>query len=150
MTESKKFADTLTALAQEIGIEREHLSRRYASKPDAPKKTKKGYDVAAWLDFISKDRKRSVNHDGSLRDRKLIVEIEILEAKRDEIRKQLIPVEEHLAEVQQFHQIGVAVLDQWISVVSSVTKDTAAVGAAEDLRKNCIEQWRDRLERINA
>jgi hypothetical protein len=146
----KKFCKTLTELADEIDLQREHLTRRYASKPDAPQKTAKGYDVAAWLDFISKDRKRAVNHDGSLRDRKLIVEIEILEAKRDELRKLLIPIDDHLAEIQQFHQIGVAVLDQWISVVSSVTKDAAAVVAAENLRKSCIDQWREHLEKIHA
>jgi hypothetical protein len=147
---AKKYAQTLEELADELGFTREYISRRFAPRPGFPKKTAKGYDVAAVYDFMAKDRKRSVAGDGSLKDRKLIVEIEILEAKRDEIRRTLIPVDEHLAEMQQFHQIGVAVLDQWISVVSSVTKDAAAVSAAENLRKSCIDQWRDRLEKVNA
>jgi len=144
----RKFVKTQAELAAELGMEREHLSRRYASKPDSPKKTTKGYDVAAWFDFISKDRKRSVSGDGSLRDKKLIVEIEILEAKRDEIRKQLIPVAEHIAHIQAFHEIGVSVLEQWVSVVSSITKDKDAVEAAESLRSRCVAEWRNRIEAI--
>jgi hypothetical protein len=146
----QKYAKTYTELADALGIGHEHLSRRYSKREGAPKKAKQGHSIEAWSDFIAKDRKRHVVGDGSLRDKKLIVEIEILEAKRDEIRRTLIPVPEHLAELQQFHQIGVAVLDQWISVVSSVTKDSAAVAAAENLRKSCIDQWRDRLEKVNA
>jgi hypothetical protein len=146
----RKFVKTQTELAAALGIEREHLSRRYASKPDAPGKTKSGYDVAAWLDFIAKNRKRAVSGDGSLRDKKLIVEIEILEAKRDEIRKQLIPVTDHIAHIQAFHEIGVSVLEQWISVVSSITKDKDAVTAAESLRSRCVAEWRNRIEAISA
>jgi len=146
----EKYAKTMDGLADALNVSREHLTRRYSCKEGFPKKTKQGYDIAAASEFIAKDRKRHVVGDGSLRDKKLIVEIEILEAKRDEIRRTLIPVPEHLAELQQFHQIGVAVLDQWISVVSSVTKDAAAVSAAENLRKSCIDQWRDRLEKVNA
>lgn len=133
-----------------MGFTREHISRRFAPRDGFPKKTEKGYDIAAVMDFISKDRKRAVTGDGSLRDRKLLVEIEILESKRDEIRRQLIPVEEHQAEIQQFHQIGVDVMDQWISVVSSITKDAAAVKSAEELRQNCINAWREKLQEINA
>lgn len=147
----KKFADTTTELAAELGMEREHLSRRYASKTGNPGKTKNGkYDVAAWADFVANDRKRSVSSDGSLRDKKLQVEIEILELKRDEIRKQLIPFSEHAAEIQSFHDVAVVVMDQWISVVSSVTKDKESVAAAEKLRDDCIANWRERLEKLRA
>lgn len=100
-------------------------------------------------DFIAKDRKRAVSGDGSLRDRKLLVEIEILEAKRDEIRRRLIPVEEYQAEIQQFHQVGIEVLEQWISVVSSITKNAEAVKSAEQLKKNCIETWREKIEALS-
>jgi AcrR family transcriptional regulator len=145
-----KYAKTMEKLAEALNVTREHLTRRYASKDDFPKKTKQGYDIAAVSDFIAKDRKRHVVGDGSLKDKKLIVEIEILEAKRDEIRRTLIPVDEHLAELQQFHQIGVAVMDQWISVVSSITKDAKAVEGAENLRRTCVEQWREKLQAVNA
>lgn len=137
-------------LAEALNVTREHLTRRYSGKEGFPQKTKQGYDIAATYDFIAKDRKRHVAGDGSLRDKKLIVEIEILEAKRDEIRRTLIPVDEHLAELQQFHQIGVAVLDQWISVVSSITKDAKAVEGAENLKRACIEQWREKIQAVNA
>jgi hypothetical protein len=150
MSNTEKYAKTMEKLADVLGVTREHLTRRYSTKEGFPKKTKQGYDIAAASDFIAKDRKRHVVGDGSLRDKKLIVEIEILEAKRDEIRRTLIPVDEHLAELQQFHQIGVAVMDQWISVVSSITKDSKAVEGAENLRRTCIEQWREKLGAIHA
>ena len=150
MSNAEKYAKTMEKLAEALDMTREHLTRRYSGKDDFPKKTKQGYDIAAVSDFIAKDRKRAVTGDGSLRDRKLLVEIEILEAKRDEIRRRLIPVEEYQAEVQQFHQIGMDVMDQWISVVSSITKDAEAVKSAEQLKRNCIEAWRERLQEINA
>jgi len=129
---------------------REYISRRFVPREGFPEKTKQGYDIAAVSDFIAKDRKRAVTGDGSLRDRKLLVEIEILEAKRDEIRRRLIPVEEYQAEIQQFHQMGIEVMDQWISVVSSITKNAETVKSAEQLKKNCIENWRERLATLNA
>lgn len=149
MTTTKQYAKSLQEVADILDMTREQITRRYASRPGFPKKTARGYDVAAVGDFVAKDRKRHVSGDGSLRDKKLMVEIEILEAKRDEIRRTLIPLDEHMAELQQFHQIGVSVMDQWISVVSSVTKDAAAVHAAENLRQSCIEQWRDRVGKLN-
>jgi len=145
-----KYAKTIEKLAAELDMTREHLTRRYSGKEGFPEKTKQGYDIAAVSDFIAKDRKRAVTGDGSLRDRKLLVEIEILEAKRDEIRRRLIPVEEYQAEIQQFHQIGIEVMDQWISVVSSITKNAETVKSAEQLKKNCIENWRERLTHLNA
>lgn len=145
-----KYANTMDKLAKALDMTREHLTRRYSGKDGFPKKTKYGYDIAATSDFIAQDRKRHIAGDGSLRDKKLIVEIEILEAKRDEIRRTLISVNEHLAEIQQFHQIGIAVLEQWISVVSSITKDAEAVQGAENLKRACIEQWREKIQAINA
>jgi hypothetical protein len=146
----KKYAKTIQELADALDFTREYVSRRFIPREGFPAKTKQGYDIAAVSDFIAKDRKRAVTGDGSLRDRKLLVEIEILEAKRDEIRRRLIPVEEYQAEVQQFHQIGMDVMDQWISVVSSITKDAETVKSAEQLKRNCIEAWRERLQEINA
>lgn len=150
MKPPQKYAKTMEKLAEALSVTREHLTRRYAGKDGFPKKTKQGYDIEATADFIAKDRRRYVVGDGSLRDKKLVVEIEILEAKRDEIRRTLIPVQEHMAELQQFHQIGVAVLDQWISVVSSITKDSKAVQGAENLRRSCIEMWREKVNAIHA
>jgi len=127
----KKYAKTLVELAKLLDLGREHFSRRYLTSPGNPGKTARGYDIAKWTDFIASDRKRSVAGDGSLRDRKLLAEIEILEAKRDEILGQLVPLEHHR---EQCITLQTCLLNLWEMAVDSIAHKRKDASLLADLR----------------
>ena len=125
-----KFCQTWTSLAAALGFTREYLTRRYAGRPNAPKKTKAGHNVAKWQDFIAADRRRAVAGDGSLRDRKLLAEAEILEAKRDEILRRLVPVEHYR---DQMILMQNCCLSLWESAITPIANKRHDAGLLDEL-----------------
>lgn len=142
----RRYVDSVEEMSEILGMSREHFHRRYYSKEGCPKKGARGIDVAATELFVANEKEKQKKGDGGLKDEKLSVEIEILKIKRDELLRTLIPIEEHIQEIEQFHAIGSSVLSKWISSLSAITKDKAAVAAAESLIDSTLNAWREMIE----
>lgn len=140
-----KHVKTLTELAKQLDMEREHLSRRYASKPEAPGKTAKGYDVAAWMAFVNKDRKRQVRGDGSLRDEKTKREIEKLDIEIGKLRDQLKPIDEWANEVREIVNIVKVGLDHFVQRVAADKKDVSLFKWASACRDDVILKLNEKV-----
>lgn len=131
-----KFCQTWKALADELDITREYLSRRYVNRPNAPKRTKRGHNVAKWQEFIAADRRRAVAGDGSLRDRKLLAEAEILEAKRDEILRRLVPVEHFRDQMILMQNCCLSLWESAITAISNKRRDAGLLDELNDAMNN--------------
>ena len=95
------------------------------------------YNLAGLLDaragMKQRERERLTGEHATLRAKKLQVEIEILETKRDELRGRLIEIEEVRQNFIEYGGIVNEVFSTWEMQVSALTHDPALVDAAERL-----------------
>jgi len=132
-----KYAKTQDDLAKELGISRERLNKRYLPEEGAPGKTSKGFDVVKWKKFLSDNRKRQLSGDGSLRDEKLLREIQKLDIDIEKMLGNLKPMDEWLDEVRLLVGIVQGGLDHFVQRVAAEKKDADvyawAVGCRDDV-----------------
>ena len=144
-----KYVKTAKLLADEIGMTTQALFKNWTNKDGFPIKTQSGWNVQACLKFI-RDHKAAKDADtgihADLKGQKLQREITILDEKIKALRRETIPMDEHLQEIGEHAQMCRAVLDQWIEQVATVTKDAALKAEAERLRDMALTRMRELLE----
>ena len=149
---ARSHAATDAQAASMLGIELITFRTWKASTDFDIRKTQAGWPMAALHNYAIKRKQRDKrNLSGEHSDRKgrkLDVEIEILELKRDEIKGELIA----LAESRQ-HCVAVAGIvrwaaEQWPAKVAVLTKDAAQVAQAEQMRDRILALCREKLEAL--
>lgn len=145
-----KYARTKPELAEHMGV---HLSALYAhwlSKPGFPAKTARGWPLEACDQFRKKAlesaRKQLRGPDQELKKQKLEREITILDIKIAELRRELIPMSEHLAELQQFAHIACSVLEHDLEEVAALIKDPAIYKRFQERRNGVRQRMREGIE----
>jgi hypothetical protein len=73
-----RYAKTQDEISAALGISARQF-RTYSSRPDAPNKLKSGYNISQWRDFVKSVKAGGLKGDGSLKDEKLLREIERLD-----------------------------------------------------------------------
>jgi hypothetical protein len=108
------------------------------------------YDFADVKRAMEAAAARDKRADGGLhadrKGRKLDVEIEILELKRDEIRRELVPVSEMLGQISEVAGILRWGAEQFPALMGVETKDPAAVAVAEKVRDRIVARLTEKLE----
>jgi hypothetical protein len=72
------YAATQDEIAGILGMSRQQFGK-YASRTDAPAKQKSGYNIAKWREYVRSVQSSGLKGDGSLRDEKLLREIQRLD-----------------------------------------------------------------------
>lgn len=135
----RKWVKTVTELAKQLGIARQTL-QKWKKVEGFPEPTKRGYNVLKCLNFILEkkaERQRQRNGEGEeydLRARKLDLECQVLEARRDRYRGQFLTIEEFREEMSEYARIVNAVFDQWIQDVGAMTRNARLMRRAKGLR----------------
>jgi hypothetical protein len=78
-------------------------------------------------------------------DRKKAKETEKLQIQIDELREDLVPKAEHLADMQEMAQCVMDTFAQWISQVKVLTGDARVVAESERLRDRMLERLRAKV-----
>lgn len=141
-----KFAKTQELLAQELGMSRERLNRRYMGEPGAPQITAKGYDIAKWKQFVNANRRNQLSGDGSLRDEKLLREIRKLDIDIEKMLGKLKPLDEWMDEVRVLVDIVQVCLDHFVQKVAAEKKDADLYKWAIACRDDVLERLNERVE----
>jgi len=124
--------DILRDLGQPLS---ENMVRRHIQKAALAQGKDGKYNVAAVLDAIAKHREQDNKNvpTTALKAKKTLVEIQILELKRDEIRRTLIPMEEHLEEVRMLAGLVVRAFDEFTEFTLVETKNPVLVTRLEGI-----------------
>lgn len=117
----KAHAETQQLLADALDIHREKL-RPYLREEGNPGKTKHGYHIQKWGDFIKSVQEARVG-GGGLKDGKLKREIEILDIRIKTMRGELIDLDEHTADIQQVCRILTQGCDEWEAIAAAEFPD---------------------------
>lgn len=110
-------------------------------------------DTVEFLELRKRQKSMNRNspHNQSIRDTKIEKEIELLQAKIDEIHRKMIPMQEHLDVLTRHAGLVNGVFDMWIQAVEVETKDTRLRKRAEEMRDRARSQIREEIEaEINA
>lgn len=94
------------------------------------------YDTASVLEAIRENQTRDNRlqaHHG-LKAKKCMLECQILETKRDQLRGLLIPYDEHITELREIAAMVNSGLEEWVSYVSAIMRNKRLVGEAERIR----------------
>jgi hypothetical protein len=139
MTEKPiKYAKTDKEAAELIGIDPATFWNWKGSADFNVKKTVAGWPMAALYDYQAKrktrDKRNTTGEQGDLKRRKLEVEIDILVAKRDEIRGELLPLQEHVEDMQWLASIVTSALDEFVQFTTAGFRDAKATAEAERIR----------------
>ncbi len=119
MTIRKTFAQTQEQLAEMLQMPRPTLRTVYMKKNGFPSKTDRGWDVDEVAQFITDEKESQRPGDGSLRDLKLKREIEKLEIQIQKMRRELIPMTDHLQEITTYAQMVMSSFDEFESIAAA-------------------------------
>lgn len=127
--------------------------RKWKSTTDFDiKRTAAGWPMAALHNYAIKrkqrDKRNLTGEHADRKGRKLDVEIEILELKRDEIRRDVIPMTEHLQAVTDLAGVLRWGAEQLPAMAATETKDARLTELAEKLRDRMLARVRDRVEEL--
>ena len=122
---ANKFVSTQKILCEHLGITQQALAKSWVHKEGWPGKSKRGYNVQKCMEFIRSYKeaqrlKKETGPHADLKERKLEAECKILDEKLNILRRDTIPMDEHLAELAQHAAIVKAVFKQWIEQVKAV------------------------------
>lgn len=117
-----------------LGMSRQQFGT-YAKRPDAPRKTKSGYNVEQWRKYVKETKKNGLTGDGSLRDEKLLREIDKLDIQIEEMRGELVNRKEEEARF----------MARWMKARKAVEDWRAHETAKHPEQADIINQLADRL-----
>ena len=136
---AKRYAKTITGLAQELDIARQNLHSTWIPKDGFPEKTTKGFPVEKCAEFIRNYKQSKavvVGANADLKRKELEREIELLDVKIGNFRGTLMPLDEHDQEVEEIARTINSALDRWIQRIKTTGKVEAWNWAREE-RDNC-------------
>ena len=110
----KRYAETQDEIAGILGISRQQFGK-YAARPDAPGKVKSGYNVQQWREYYKSVKQGGLTGDGSLKDEKLLREIERLDIMIEKDRGELVNLRDAEAEYKRELSEIRKVIDDWES-----------------------------------
>jgi hypothetical protein len=147
MPKRKRYVETLTELAHEIGVspktistwKRDHGSSVPHELPDGR------IDVVAWQEWRREVAKNSMG-DGSLKDEKLKREIRLLDLEIEERIGNLKPMSEWVAEVREIAAITKASMQHFVAWVSAEIRTPEAYNKAEELAERLCSQLAQKVE----
>jgi hypothetical protein len=150
----QSHAKTDAQAASMLGIELITF-RKWKATPDFPvRRVAAGWPMAALHNYAitrkQRDKRNLSGEHSDRKGRKLDVEIEILELKRDEIRRELIPMQEHLAAVGEIASILRWGAEQFPAMAATETKDARLTGIAETVRDRVLARVAEKLEAAGA
>ena len=136
--------------AEALGISLSAFRNWKASADFTIKRTSKGWPMAALFDYQVKrkarDKRNISGEHADLKRRKLQVEIEILESKRDEIRRDLIPMQEHVDTLRRHAGIVAGGLDEFLAFTTATFHDARMTAEAERIRDKVRAKLRAEVE----
>ena len=140
----KRYAQTQDEMAAILGMSGRQF-RTYSSRPDAPAKTKSGYNVNQWSEYVKETKAAGLKGDGSLKDEKLLREIERLDIMIGKERGELVNRREAETEYKRELTNMRKVIDDWES--HETAKHPEHAEKITSLAERLIEQIKDRCER---
>lgn len=124
--------------------------RRAGLKLDAKSRVSVVEFMEAYMDSKANDNKnpRPAGMDGGQDPRryKTVLECMILKMKHDEMKGELIPFAEHMAELREHAGWVRDVFAQWMGAVRVLTGDAAVVREAERLRDAALMRLQERID----
>jgi len=145
-----QYAKTDEAVADALGISVSAFRSWKASTDFTIRRTTKGWPLAALYDYQAERKKRDKRNvsgeHADLKRRKLEVEIDILEAKRDELRRDLIPLREHVETMQWLSAIVTGALDEFCQYTTATYHDAKMTGEAERIRDKVRKRLHDEVK----
>ena len=149
----EKYAKNDKAAAESVGVSAQTFSeRKRAADFTIRYVAGKGWPISELLDDDAKrkrrDKRNLTGEHSDRKGRKLDVEIEILELKRDEIRGELIALAESRQHCTDIAGIVRWAAEQWPAKVAVLTKDAAQVAQAEALSARMLALCREKLEAL--
>jgi hypothetical protein len=151
---SPGYAATVGALAKHLPNERtddEGISERHAAtwiKRDGfPKRTKAGWNIVKCKEFCREWLASRANQSSDeLLGEKRKREIEKLDIQIAEMRGNLVPIEEHLADCQAHRRVVEAAFDQFVSWVSAELRDKKILEKAKSICNRTKHSLNEMLE----
>jgi hypothetical protein len=129
MGSMRKWARSVGVLAKEIGITRQRMYD-WLKRDGCPGRTGRGWNVGKVMDFIINSRKTRERGGAPAKDRKLELECEVLEMKRDRLRGTAVPVREVRDMFAEYATVVNGVFDEWMEWVEATTRDTKILAKA--------------------
>ena len=120
----KRYAKDQDEMAAMLGISARQF-RTYSSRPDAPVKTKSGYNIAQWTEYYRRTKAEGLKGDGSLKDEKLLREIERLDVQIGQMSGTLVDAKETEAAYRRKLQRYRGIADSWKSHESAKSPEIA-------------------------
>jgi hypothetical protein len=146
----KHYVKTWGELAEILSMTPENLKKTYQIKPGSPVKGDSGHPVKAWIDFVQvekgRERERVRGPDADVKREKLLIECDILRERLKELRRQTIPMQEHLSEFSKYAADTNSVFELWIQDVAVETKDARLLGRAQELRDRARKRLQEKLD----
>ena len=149
MSKIPKYANTVGELADIAGIARQNMHKNWLSKDDWPQKQEQGWPVKACLEYMEQHMAQKQIDEGAnadLKREKLKLECDVIREKLSILRKDHIPMTEHLREIAEHAAMCKAVFAQWIEQVSAVTRDAGLRDEAKRLRDRALEAMQAAVE----
>lgn len=139
-----RYATTQDEIAGILGMSRQQFGK-YASRDDAPAKTKSGYNVKQWTEYVKSVKSGGLTGDGSLKDEKLLREIKRLDIMIDKDLSELVNRKEAESEYKR-ELINIRkVIDDWES--HETAKYPEHVDRITELSARLIDMIRYRVGR---
>ena len=148
----KLYAETDAQAATALGVNLSTFREWKAARDFDVRRAQAGWPLAALHNYAiarkQRDKRNLSGEHSDRKGRKLDVEIEILELKRDEIRREVIPMTEHLAAVTELCGVLRWGAEQLPAMVATETKDARLTEISERVRDRMLARLRDRLDEL--
>jgi hypothetical protein len=145
-----KYVQTVTELADELGLARQNIHNTWISKEGFPTKSKSGWSVRLCAEFIKEykadqaKKQQGVNAD--LKRRKLELECEKLQVGIDIMKGDYISMADHLKEMAQHAGAVKAVFRQWSEAIKASGAGVDLIKEAKRLEERCLVGLREAVE----
>lgn len=143
-TDIPSFVAGIRKLAAVLDMDYDELRNDYQHVPGFPAKTRKGWPVAACSEFIqARKTEKAAQIKGphaDVRRNKLEIECEILQAKLQQLRGELMPLAEHHAEIQTITTLFLSGIEEWVQWLAVEFRDPAVLKKGKDIRER-LKAW---------
>lgn len=150
----RKWVPTIKLLAEELEVAPRTMSR-WVKRAGFPAKTKRGFNVEKVAQFMLEARavaatkaKEAGNAPSPYRDRKLLADCEIKEAKLALLRGKATPNDEVLEIFSEYADIANSVWDLFVKDVSATTRNAQLVKKAKALCARARKRFQDQLKKL--
>lgn len=148
------YAATISDLAKHLPNDRtddEGISERHAAtwikRQGFPKRTKHGWNIIQCKEYVRDWLKERENKSSDeLLSEKRKREIEKLDIQIAEMRGNVVPLEEHLADCQEHRRIVESCFEQFLAWVSAEIRDGAILQKAKEICNRTKNSLNEKLE----